>query len=155
MSNQLHLDDRGVLVPCPSCGTTNRMAYARLANESRCGTCKTLLPPISAPVTVSSPDRFALLAGNSALPVLVDFWAPWCGPCKMMAPEFVKAASLAAGQMILAKVNSDELPAVSNHFRIQGIPAFVLLNNGQETARTAGFQPAHQLMSWARAQLGA
>ena len=154
MSTHLHLDDRGILVPCPACGTTNRMAYARLDKESRCGTCKNPLPPVGAPVTVSSQDQFALLAENSPLPVLVDFWAPWCGPCRMMAPEFEKAAALASGQMILAKINSDELPAVSNHFRIQGIPAFVLLRNGQEAGRTAGFQAAQQLLAWARSASG-
>ena len=84
------------------------------------------------------------------VPVIVDFWAPWCGPCKMMAPEFAKAAALAAGEAIFAKVNTDEQQSIASQFRIQGIPAFALLKGGKLIAQTAGFQPAPQLIAWMR-----
>ena len=116
MKTSLRSDDRGVILSCPACGTTNRVAN---------------------------------LVAQSSLPVIVDFWADWCGPCQMMAPEFAKAAAQAAGQMILAKVNTEQLPQVSATLRIQGIPAFILFKNGREAARTAGFQPAAQLLRWA------
>lgn len=149
MSHLLSSDSRGLIVPCPSCGTASRIAYANLAKTGRCGACKATLPVPAAPVVVEDSASFQALTTGSALPVLVDFWAPWCGPCRMMAPEFEKAATQAAGSLILAKVNSDDLPAVSASLHIQGIPAFVLFKDGKEQARTAGFQPAQRLVAWA------
>ncbi len=149
MKTSLRSDDRGVILSCPACGTTNRVAYSRLGDQGRCGTCKADLPPPSSPVEIAAQQSFANLVAQSSLPVIVDFWADWCGPCQMMAPEFAKAAAQAAGQMILAKVNTEQLPQVSATLRIQGIPAFILFKNGREAARTAGFQPAAQLLRWA------
>jgi thioredoxin 2 len=98
-------------------------------------------------------EAFAGLVGQGGLPVLVDFWAEWCGPCRMMAPEFAKAAQLSAGEMVLAKVDTEALQEVAGRLRIQGIPAFILFRNGQEVARTSGSQSAGQLLGWARAAL--
>lgn len=150
MSQVFSCDDRGVIHPCPHCGTANRLAYARLAQEGRCGSCKTAFPPLNLPVEINSPAAFSNLVAQSPLPIVVDFWAPWCGPCRMMAPEFAKAAAQSAGDLLFVKVNTDEQQDIAAQFRIQGIPAFALLKQGRLVAKTAGFQPASQLLDWVK-----
>jgi thioredoxin 2 len=153
MAAALPTDSRGVIITCPACGTSNRVGYTRVGQSGRCGTCKADLPALNAPVEVSSAEAFAGLVGQGGLPVLVDFWAEWCGPCRMMAPEFAKAAQAAAGEFVLAKVNTEALQEVAGRLRIQGIPAFILFRNGREVARTSGAQAAGQLLGWARGEL--
>jgi len=150
MSQHVSTDDRGVIQTCPKCGTANRLAYSRLAQEGRCGSCKSALPPLNSPVEITGPSAFSNLVSQSPLPVVVDFWAPWCGPCKMMAPEFAKAAAQTAGEVVFAKVNTDEQQQLAAQYRIQGIPAFALLKKGQVVARTSGAQSAAQLLDWIR-----
>ena len=150
MSHHLSSDARGLILSCPTCGTASRIAYANLDKAGRCGSCKTDLPKPSAPVVIDDVAAFQAMVAGSPLPIVIDFWAPWCGPCKMMAPEFAKAAALAAGEAIFAKVNTDEQQAIASQFRIQGIPAFALLKGGKLIAQTAGFQPAPQLLAWMR-----
>jgi thioredoxin 2 len=143
-------DDRGIVLPCPRCGTANRLAYPRLAQQGRCGSCQAELPALAQPVEASDAASFAALIAHCPLPVVVDFWAPWCGPCQMMAPEFAKAAAQAAGEAVFVKVNTDEQQDIARQFRIQGIPAFALFRDGQLIAQTAGFQPATALLAWMR-----
>lgn len=150
MSHSLESDDRGIILPCPACGTANRIAYAKVSQQGRCGSCKADLPHVTAPVEVASPSAFAALISQSPLPVVIDFWAPWCGPCQMMAPEFAKAAAQAAGEAVFIKVNTDEQQQIASQFRIQGIPAFALIKDGKLDSQTSGFQPADRLLSWAR-----
>ncbi|WP_395742840.1 thioredoxin family protein [Prosthecobacter sp.] len=150
MSSHLTADERGIILPCPACGTANRIVYAKIAQQGRCGSCKTGLPHISAPVEIESPASFSALVSGSTLPVVIDFWAPWCGPCQMMAPEFAKAAAMAAGTAVFAKVNTDEHQDIARQFRVQGIPAFALVKSGRLAAQTSGFQPAERLLAWAR-----
>lgn len=148
----LHLssDARGLIIPCPACDTANRLAWANLDKTGRCGSCKATLPAPSAPVEIHDPAAFMAMAQGTPLPVVIDFWAPWCGPCRMMAPEFEKAAALAAGEAIFARVNTDEQQGIAAQFRVQGIPAFVLLKQGRLVSQSSGFQPAQQLIAWMR-----
>ena len=118
------------------------MRYEGLGQTFHCAQCKMELPPLSEPVEVRSDLVFDALISRSTLPVLVDFWAPWCGPCKIVAPEFRKVAREMAGQLVLAKVNTEEVPSLSARFRVTAIPMMALFKNGLEVARQAGAMPA-------------
>jgi thioredoxin 2 len=123
---------------CPSCGKSNRIPAGRLAETARCGQCKAKLSPLQAPVHVHSEAEFAELIEGSVLPVLVDFWADWCGPCKSIAPELAKLAGSHAGRVVVAKVDTEELPGLSSRFGIRGIPTLVLFRDGREAHRVSG-----------------
>jgi thioredoxin 2 len=138
-------DDRGVITECPSCHQKNRVAYARLQEPTRCGRCKTELPRVDAPVDVATPADFDSLLSTSSLPVVVDFWAPWCGPCKMVAPEIQKVASRQAGRLLVVKVNTDEVEGVGDRLGIRSIPTMAVFKGGREVARTSGARPASDI----------
>jgi thioredoxin 2 len=141
----VELDEKGLLLACPDCGQRNRLVYERFNNTFRCGKCQTELRGPAEPVTVDSMSEFAALTGKAAVPVLVDFWAPWCGPCKMVAPELEKVAREGAGRWIVAKVNTEDLPAIAQQFSIAGIPTFIVFGNGAELTRQSGAMPAQRL----------
>jgi thioredoxin 2 len=136
------LDERGIVVPCPSCGQKNRLAYNRLDQPVRCASCKTALAPPSAPIEVTGSEDFDRLVKESAIPVVVDYWAPWCGPCRMVAPELVKVAGRNAGRFLVVKVNTDALTDLGERFGIRSIPTLAVFAGGREVARTAGARPA-------------
>ena len=140
--NEIETDERGILITCPKCGRRNRMKYEGLGKVFRCGQCKSELRPLSEPVDVHSDLVFGALISRSALPVLVDFWAPWCGPCKMVAPEIRKVATETAGQVLVAKVNTEELPSLARRFRVTAIPTMSIFRNGIEVAHQAGAMAA-------------
>jgi thioredoxin 2 len=144
------LDERGIIVSCAHCGKRNRLTYERLGQTFRCGGCHSELDLPSAPIDIDSQSHFEALSRRSSLPVLIDFWAPWCGPCKMVAPELVKVAENSNGQFLVAKVDTEELPIVAQRFQIRSIPTLVLLRDGRELARKSGALPAaaiHQFLS--------
>ena len=136
------LDDRGVVIACPACGKKNRTLYSRLGSATRCGQCKRDLLPPAAPIEVARSADFDRLVAASVLPVVVDFWAPWCGPCRMVAPELEKVAARQAGKILVVKVNTDALGDLGERFQIRSIPTMAVFAGGREVARTAGARPA-------------
>lgn len=139
------------ILTCLSCGQGNRVPADRLEQGPKCGTCGSALMP-GKPVEVDL-ATLTKAARADQIPLLVDFWAPWCGPCRMMAPEFEKAASLLKGQARLAKIDTERSPEASTRWNIRGIPAFILFKDGRETARLAGTRPAAELVGWVREQI--
>jgi len=135
-------DERGLVLNCPQCGKLNRMSYERLGQTFRCGNCHFNLPSVDQPIEVNNENVFEAFTSRSAMTVIVDFWAPWCGPCKMVAPELAKVADQNAGRWIIAKVNTEELPGVAQRFQIQAIPTLAVFKNGREVGRKAGALPA-------------
>ncbi len=131
------------LIACPACGKTNRIP-AQAAGQPRCGNCKAGLPWI---VNAGDAD-FGAVAERSPVPVLVDFWADWCGPCRMVSPVLDKLARERPGRIKLVKVDVDEAPGLSRRFDVQAIPTLMVLVDGQVAARQAGAAPADVLRSW-------
>jgi thioredoxin 2 len=146
MNIHIQPDDRGLRIRCPACGQTNRLLYERLGHEFRCGRCKATLRQPDVPVEIQSAPDFAALISRSAVPVLADFWASWCGPCKMVAPELVKVAAAGAGRWLVTKVSTEELPDLAAQFRIQSIPTLALFREGREVTRQSGALPAAAIL---------
>jgi len=130
---------------CPSCSAENRVPSSKLDKVARCGKCKLALPHQAHPVAIASAQDFSELIDHSPLPVVVDFWAPWCGPCRMVGPELEKVAKGKAGHVIVAKVNTDEVPEVASRFGITSIPTLILFKAGKEAKRVSGAMQAPQL----------
>jgi thioredoxin 2 len=146
----MEADYRGLVVTCPKCGQRNRLLYERLGQAFRCPKCRTELQPPNEPIDVGRDQGFETLIAHSPLPVLVDFWAPWCGPCKMVAPEIAKIAREAAGHFVVVKVNTEESQALARKFRVSAIPTMVLFRSGLEVARQAGAMPAPAIRKFLR-----
>jgi thioredoxin 2 len=131
-----------MIVQCSKCGKSNRLPAARLRDKAKCASCKTPLLPLAHPVAIGSKNDFDELLRDAPGPVLVDFWAAWCGPCRTVAPELEKIAGRRAGEVIVAKVDTDALPEVAERFGIQSIPTMIVFKNGSEADRLSGAMPA-------------
>ena len=148
-TDHLSADEQGILIPCPQCDRLNRIPFARLHLAGKCGSCKAPLPHPALPVEIDSVASFTALTRKASLPLLVDFWAPWCGPCLMVAPEVTKLAGLAAGDLIIAKVNTEAHQAIAGSMGIRSIPTFAVFVAGREIERTSGGSSANQLRDFA------
>lgn len=134
-------------ITCAHCGATNRVPAARRTDDPTCGRCSQ--PLLSGEPVELTDANFDAVVGQTDLPVVVDFWAPWCGPCRMMAPAFAQAAGQLKGRALLVKVNSDDNPRTASRFGIRSIPTLVKLDHGRELQRQSGALPAGQIVAFA------
>lgn len=141
--------DAWLHVVCPHCRATNRLPALKLHHQPKCGRCHRALftgMPLSLDTT-----GFEHYLGQEQLPLVVDFWADWCGPCKMMAPAFAQAAAVLEPEFRLLKVNTDQQPALSTRFNIRSIPTLIVFRNGRELARQSGALTLQAMLRWIKA----
>ena len=138
-----------VIVPCPHCDALNRVARDRLADGGRCGVCHKQL--FTGQPLALGKEHFTRHLDKGDVPLLIDFWAPWCGPCRTMAPEFERAAAELEPRFRLVKVNVDDEPELVARFNVRSIPTTALAFRGREVDRLTGARPAAELVRWARA----
>lgn len=138
-------------VVCPHCAAINRVPADRPAAQAVCGSCKAKLFE-GKPLEVN-PAGFERHLASNDIPVLVDVWAPWCGPCRSMAPNYARAATVLEPGMRLLKLNADEAPEISARYGVRGIPALLLFKGGKLAGQTAGAMGAEQIVGWARQNL--
>jgi thioredoxin 2 len=136
-----------VIRNCPACRKPNRIPARHLADTGRCGSCKSPLSPLSEPLEVDD-TSFAQVVDEATVPVLTDFWAEWCGPCRMAAPEVRELAREMAGKALVLKVNTEENQQVAARFGVQSIPNFVVLKNGRVVFQQAGLVPRAEMRRW-------
>jgi thioredoxin 2 len=141
----VQLDDHGIVMPCSACGQQNRLAYNSLGSAVRCGKCQQAIHAPDFPIEVASAADFDRLVAHASLPIVVDYWAPWCGPCRMVAPELQKVATRQAGRILVVKVNTDELADLGQRFGIMSIPTLAVFSGGREIRRASGARPANDI----------
>jgi thioredoxin 2 len=132
---------------CPSCGKGNRIPASHLSDTGRCGACKSALPPLDEPLEVDD-NAFSQIVAEASVPILTDFWAAWCGPCRMAAPEVNLLAREMAGRALVLKVNTEESPQAAARFGVQSIPNFVVLRGGRPVFQQAGLVPRAEMRRW-------
>lgn len=141
-----------VQIVCPHCNTTNRLPVDRIRQAAKCGRCKQTLFE-GKPLELTG-SNFRKHLDNTDIPIVVDFWAPWCGPCRMMAPAFVQAAEQLEPRVRLVKLNTEIERTIAAQYGIRSIPTLALFHRGREVARRAGAMGASDIVRWTRAQLG-
>ena len=132
---------------CKACGRKNRVPAAKLAAQGRCGACGAVIEPQDEPLDVG-PAEFDEIANGAAVPILVDFWAEWCGPCRMAAPAVKQVAQEASGRALVLKVDTEAHPELAQRFGIRAIPNFVVLHRGEVVHQEAGLADARTLRQW-------
>ena len=138
-----------MLRACSKCGASNRVPARHLASHGKCGGCSAPLAPLATPLDVSA-SEFDAITRDARVPVLVDFWASWCPPCRMVAPEVKKLAEHLAGEAVVLKVDTQANPELAARFSVQSIPNFLLFQGGRVVAQRPGYAPEAELVSWIR-----
>lgn len=132
---------------CPSCGKPNRIPASHLSDMGRCGECKAPLLPIAEPLEVNE-EQFQEVTRESKVPILVDFWAGWCGPCRLAAPHVAQTARNLAGRAIVLKVDTERFPQLAAQYNVRGIPNFAVFSQGRLQFQQAGLVDANTMESW-------
>ncbi len=136
-----------VIRACAQCGTKNRVPGAHLADTGRCGACKQPLPPVSEPLAADV-ALFDEVVRTAKVPVLVDFWAAWCGPCRMVAPEVERTAAAMAGRAVVLKVDTEAQPELAGRYQIRSIPMLMVFSGGKLVQQQAGAVRSEQMVGW-------
>jgi thioredoxin 2 len=134
---------------CNVCGQKNRVPAKHLADTGRCGACKSPLSPVNEPLEVD-PEQFDEITQGARVPVLIDFWAEWCGPCRMSAPEVARTAKDMAGRAIVVKVDTERYPELAAKYNVRGIPNFIVFYGGRLVTQQAGLVDHNQMENWLR-----